>query len=119
MPAHDKFEKTSGATKALITGKKIDTIGKIINAIAETQTQIELEQEYKDLQEDQTVKLLEIINGMRFGDNFLIECYEPPKQEIPTLKKRIKYCKNPMEKKRLEQKLNTLYKEHKRNRRTI
>lgn len=44
---------------------------------------------------------------------------EPPKQEISTLKKRIKYCKNPMEKKKLEQELNALYKEHKRNRRTI
>lgn len=114
MPAHDKFEKISGATKALIAGKKIDTIGKIINTMAETQTQIELEQEYKDLQEDQAVKLLEIINEMRFCDNFPIECYEPPKQEISTLKKRIKYCKNPMEKKKLEQKLNGLYKEKRR-----
>ena len=43
---------------------------------------------------------------------------EPPKQDISTLKKRIKYCKNPMEKKKLEQELNALYKEHKRNRRT-
>lgn len=99
MPENDKFKKISNATKVLIVGKKIDTIGKIINAIAETQTQIELEQEYKDLQEDQTVKLLEIINEMRFSDNLPIECYEPPKQEISTLKKRIKYCKNPMEKK--------------------
>ena len=56
---------------------------------------------------------------MHFGDNFPIECLEPPKQDIPTLKKRIKYCKNPMEKKKLEQELNTLYKEHKRNRRTV
>lgn len=44
---------------------------------------------------------------------------EPPKQDISTLKKRIKYCKNPMEKKKLEQELNALYKEHKRNRRTV
>ena len=40
-------------------------------------------------------------------------------QSPSILKKRIKYCKNPMEKKKLEQELNALYKEHKRNRRTI
>ena len=40
-------------------------------------------------------------------------------QSPSILKKRIKYCKNPMEKKKLEQELNTLYKEHKRNRRTV
>lgn len=41
------------------------------------------------------------------------------KQSPSILKKRIKYCKNPMEKKKLEQELNALYKGHKRNRRTI
>ncbi len=34
--------------------------------------------------------------------------------DIPSLKKRIKYCKNPMEKKKLRQELNALYKEQKR-----
>lgn len=116
MPAHDKFEKISGATKALIAGKKIDTIGKIINAMAETRTQIELEQKYKDLQEDQIEKSLKIINEMCSDDDFPIECYEPPKQKISTFKKRIKYCKNPMEKKKLEQELNALYKEHRKKR---
>lgn len=120
---HDKFEKISDVTKVLIVGKKMDAIGKMISAMAETQTQNELEQKYKDLgiqvQEDPIAKLLETINEMHFGDNFPIECLEPPKQEISTLKKRIKYCKNPMEKKKLEQELNALYKEHKRNRRTV
>lgn len=91
--------------------------------MAEAQIQNELEQKYKDLgiqvQEDPVTKLLETINEMHFGDNFPIECLEPPKQDISTLKKRIKYCKNPMEKKKLEQELNALYKEHKRNRRTV
>lgn len=41
------------------------------------------------------------------------------KQSPSILKKRIRYCKNPMEKKKLQQELNTLYKEHKRNRRTV
>lgn len=120
---HDTFEKISDAIKVLIVGKQIDAIGKMISAMAEAQIQNELEQKYKDLgiqvQEDPVAKLLETINEMHFGDNFPIECLEPLKQDIPTLKKRIKYCKNPMEKKKLEQELNTLYKEHKRNRRTV
>lgn len=120
---HDKLEKISDATKVLIVGKQIDAIGKMISATVETRIQNELEQQYKDLdiqvQEDPVTKLLETINEMHFGDNFPIECLEPPKQDISTLKKRIKYCKNPMEKKKLEQELNALYKEHKRNRRTV
>jgi hypothetical protein len=120
---HDTFEKISDATKVLIVGKQIDAIGKMISAMAEAQIQNELEQKYKDLgiqvQEDPVTKLLETINEMHFCDNFPIECLEPPKQDISTLKKRIKYCKNPMEKKKLEQELNALYKEHKRNRRTV
>lgn len=36
------------------------------------------------------------------------------KTNISSLKKRIKYCKNPMEKKKLQQELNALYKEQKR-----
>lgn len=120
---HDTFEKISDDTKVLIVGKQIDAIGKMISAMAEAQIQNELEQKYKDLgiqvQEDPVTKLLETINEMHFGDNFPIECLEPPKQDISTLKKRIKYCKNPMEKKKLEQELNALYKEHKRNRRTV
>lgn len=120
---HDTFEKISDVTKVLIVGKQIDAIGKMINAMAEAQIQNELEQKYKDLgiqvQEDPIAKLLETINEMHFGDNFPIEYLEPPKQDISTLKKRIKYCKNPMEKKKLEQELNVLYKEHKRNRRTV
>ena len=119
---HDKLEKISDATKVLIVGEQIDAIGKMISVMAEAQIQNELEQKYKDLgiqvQEDPVAKLIETINEMHLGDNFPIECLESPKQDIPTLKKRIKYCKNPMEKKKLEQELNTLYKEQKRNRRT-
>lgn len=37
-----------------------------------------------------------------------------PQSDISSLKKRIKYCKNPMEKKQLQQELNALYKEQKR-----
>lgn len=39
---------------------------------------------------------------------------ENSKENVSSLKKRIKYCKNPMEKKKLQQKLNALYKGQKR-----
>ena len=120
---HDKLGKISDAIKVLMVSKQMDAIGKMISAMAEARIQNELEQKYKDLgiqvQEDPVAKLLETINEMHFGDNFPMECLEPPKQDISTLKKRIKYCKNPMEKKKLEQELNVLYKEQKRNRRTV
>lgn len=119
---HDKLEKISDTTKVLIVDKQMDKIGEMISATMEAQIQNELKQECKDLgiqtQEDPIAKLLETINEMHFSDNFPIECPEPPQQDISTLKKRIKYCKNPMEKKKLEQELNALYKEQKRNRRT-
>lgn len=116
---HDKLEKIIDNTKTLIVYKQMGEIGEMISAMIEARIQDELNQKYKDLgiqtQEDPIAKLLETINEMHFGDNFPIECPEPPKQDISTLKKRIKYCKNPMEKKKLEQELNALYKEHKRN----
>ena len=124
--AHDKFEiintATNAVTNVLKAGKQMDKIGKMISATIEARIQNELEQEGKDLdiqvQEEPIAKLLGTINEMHFGDIFPIGCPEPPKQDISTLKKRIKYCKNPMEKKKLEQELNALYKEQKRNRRT-
>lgn len=42
--------------------------------------------------------------------------FEPPKEDIPSLKKRIKHCKNHMEKQKLQRELNALYKEQKRKR---
>lgn len=117
---HDKL--ISDATKALIVGQQMNKIGKMISATIEARIQNELEQEYKDLKvesqggwfEDllKTTKEFELLED-------LTVVTEQPKQDISTLKKRIKYCKNPMEKKKLEQELNVLYKEHKRNRRTV
>lgn len=43
--------------------------------------------------------------------------FEPPKEDILSLKKRIKHCKNHMEKQRLQRELNALYKEQKKGRR--
>ena len=47
---------------------------------------------------------------------FLIDesTFEPPKEDISSLKKRIKHCKNHMEKQKLQRELNALYKEQKR-----
>ena len=124
--AHDKFEiintATNAVTKVLIVGKQMDKIGKMISATIEARIQNEIEQEYKDLkvelQGDWLEDLLKTAKEFDLLEDLAL-APEPPKQDIPTLKKRIKYCKNPMEKKKLEQELNTLYKEHKRNRRTV
>ena len=127
---HDKFEIINAATNAFTVGKQMDKIGKMMNAIIEARIQNELEQEYKDLLEQEYKDLKVESQGDWFEDllktakefNLLEDLTvvpEFPKQDIPTLKKRIKYCKNPMEKKKLEQELNALYKEHKRNRRTV
>lgn len=115
---HDKL--ISDATKALIVGQQMDKIGKMISATIEARIQNELEQEYKDLkvesQGDWFKDLLKTAKEFDLLDD-LAPVPESPKQDISTLKKRIKYCKNPMEKKKLEQELNALYKEQKRNRR--
>ena len=124
--AHDKFEiintATNAVTKALIVGQQMDKIGKMISATIEARIQNELEQEYKDLKVESQGDLFEdLLKPAKEFDllDDLALVLEPPKQDISTLKKRIKYCKNPMEKKKLEQELNALYKEHKRNRRTV
>lgn len=122
---YDKFETinaaTNAATNAFIVNKQMDKIGKMMSAIIDARIQNELEQEYKDLkvelQGDWLEDLLKTVKEVDFLDDLTVVS-EPPKQDISTLKKRIKYCKNPMEKKKLEQELNALYKEHKRNRRT-
>ena len=122
---YDKFETinaaTNAATNAFIVNKQMDKRGKMMSAIIDARIQNELEQEYKDLkvelQGDWLEDLLKTVKEVDFLDDLTVVS-EPPKQDIYTLKNRIKYCKNPMEKKKLEQELNALYKQHKRNRRT-
>ena len=118
-----KLGKISDAIKVLmVVSKQMDAIGKMISATIEARIQNELEQEYKDLnvesQGDLFEDLLKPAKEFDLLDDLAL-VPEPPKQDISTLKKRIKYCKNPMEKKKLEQELNASYKEHKRNRRTV
>jgi hypothetical protein len=47
----------------------------------------------------------------------LSELYDPtahiPEESISSVKKQLKYCKNPMKRKQLEQKLNQMYKDKK------
>ena len=53
--------------------------------------------------------------GTSFSMTLLDEsAFEPPKEDISSLKKRIKHCKNHMERQRLQRELNALYKEQKR-----
>ena len=118
---NDKLGKISDAIKVLmVVSKQMDAIGKMISATMESQIQNELDQKYKDLnvesQGDLFEDLLKPAKEFDLLDDLAL-VPEPPKQDISTLKKRIKYCKNPMEKKKLEQELNALYKEQKRNRR--
>lgn len=109
---------------AVASGNEISAIKSMIKAMIETQIQNELWEKYKDtksqLPEDPMGDFLKAMSFldelMPLSDSPLNECAEPPKQDISTLKKRIKYCKNPMEKKKLEQELNVLYKELKRSR---
>lgn len=117
-----KLGKISDAIKVLmVVSKQMDAIGKMISATMEAQIQNELDQKYKDLkvelQGDWLEDLLKTAKEFDLLEDLAV-ISEPPKQDISTLKKRIKYCKNPMEKKKLEQELNALYKEQKRNRRT-
>lgn len=60
------------------------------------------------------VEISELLNEplTKFGENQ--SRIHSNKDNISSLKRRIKYCKNPMEKKKLEQKLNLLYKNRKR-----
>ena len=62
---------------------------------------------------EEPVSLVEILESLTKFDNKQNEICSN-KNDISKLKKRIKYCKNPMEKKKLEQELNLLYKKRKR-----
>lgn len=59
--------------------------------------------------------MFDVFRSGRDVDVFLnnISQNKDVKPTIPQLKKRIKYCRNPMEKKKLQQELNRVYKEQK------
>lgn len=118
----DKIEKLSKSTAMILaSGYGLPQITQMLKDVAEAQIQSELVQKFKDV-EVPSDPILEILNELRTGYcvDMLedISQYELQVQDISSLKKRIKYCKNPMEKKKLQQELNVLYKEQKRNKRT-
>ena len=83
----------------------------------------ELEDQFKNIKpkENLFIRIIKPNKPQLVIDEFLFEppelipsdYSEFPQQNISSLKKRIKYCKNPMEKKLLQKELNILYKEHK------
>lgn len=116
----DNIEKLSKSTAMILaSGYGFPQIAKMLKDIAEAQIQNELEQKFKGIEVQENNHILDIFNELRTG--FCVDMienisqYELPAQNISSLKKRIKYCKNPMEKKKLQQELNVLYKEQKKH----
>lgn len=81
----------------------------IVSQIIQEQSKIEIPNELKcvyNSKESLEDSLQELSDLATDSDDF--------SSNIPDLKKRIKYCKNPLERKNLERKLNTVYKEMKK-----
>lgn len=76
---------------------------------------LDINKEFPEIQlNDETEEILKKFNEL---PEMIIEDISGsniPIQDIPSLKKRIKYCKNPMEMRKLQQDLNSLYRTHKR-----
>ena len=88
--------------------KQLLTASQIIQKQSEIELLNELQRVYdsKELLENSLQELSELASD---PDDFSLD--------IPSLKKRIKYCKNPLERKSLERQLNAAYKELKKKRR--
>ena len=78
---------------------------------------LDINKEFPEVQlRDETEEILNKFNElseMVIGD---ISSINIPTQDVSSLKKRIKYCKNPMERRILQQELNALYRNQKRRR---
>lgn len=115
----DNIEEISKSTTMIsVSDCGLPQIAKTLKDIAE-RMQNELEQQFKEIEAQENDHILDILNELRTGycvdmiEN--ISQYELPVQNISSLKKRIKYCKNPMERTKLQQELNVLYKERKKH----
>lgn len=68
--------------------------------------------------DDYDMKLKELLESMRtypsLSEDEICNEVQLKQDTISSLKKRIKYCKNPLEKKNLEKELNDLYKKRKK-----
>ena len=85
-----------------------------MKAMIEAQKDYEIELQFKEKEIYERERLSSLI-GTSFERLIIDEStFAIPQPDISSLKKRIKYCKNPMEKKMLQQELNALYKEQKR-----
>lgn len=83
----------------------------VVSEVIQKQSQIEILNELKRMyasKESLEDSLQELSNLATDPDDF--------SSDIPSLKKRIKYCKNPLERKSLERQLNAAYKEMKKRR---
>lgn len=71
---------------------------------------LDVNKEFPEIQlNDETEEILKKFNELPEMIIEDISGVDIPIQDIPSLKKRIKYCKNPMERRRLQQELNELY----------
>ena len=71
---------------------------------------LDINKEFPEIQLDDEVE--ELLRKFNELPEMIIEDVSGsniPIQDIPSLKKRIKYCKNPMERRKLQQDLNSLY----------
>lgn len=124
-------ENINKAFKSMrIIAEKIPTVAicgmvKSINNLAKET--IKAEEEYIKMEQIKVLGLNEEILNCRSTPTFEelnkmfseIDTEIIGTESISNLKKRIKYCKNPMERKQLEQRLNVLYKEQKRKRKNV
>lgn len=111
-----KFEQIktveSRNSQILACGGVMDNVIRaMINAESDYINQ-KMREELEILNEESRISALV---GTSFSMTLLDEsAFEPPKEDISSLKKRIKHCKNHMERQRLQRELNALYKEQKR-----
>ena len=122
-------------TNLNLTSYESDVLRKAMDLVAKKKEEyfrkeIQKEFEIKNEQNSLTIEIIKNISDRFCNDNSVFsekievsDSYCKPKEQndntkdnISSLKKRIKYCKNPMEKKKLQQELNALYKEQKRGR---
>lgn len=76
---------------------------------------LDINKEFPEIQLDDEVE--ELLRKFNELPEMIIEDVSGsniPIQDIPSLQKRIKYCKNPMERRKLQQDLNSLYRTQKR-----
>ena len=103
------------------TVPSLEQIGKALKIISERIRNFNAEEESVEYGSNSNNiiidDLIDILNKQNMEWNDILKdsnIYQYKSDDISALKKRIKYCKNPMEKKKLEQELNLLYKKKKR-----